>query len=304
MTSWSSFGVKARTCSTNCRLAPRRRRLNAHYRRTAPLPRLRQADGLPGRATAIPVLERLPTLRVRVPPPRSAAAPSSRTPPERRRSLRERGPADGCLPRLRRISATAEEAAGLLTTLHPQNPPVAPNPDAPADSLQPVRRAGLRSPGRSPAHRPLGQCRLQVKDAELEAEREQAIAAALAEGTRTCRGCGGRYRPAWPNHWCSKACLGEYMDQCRDSQECPGCGASTENLPLSVSKIRKWCSITCRRRAIRWRAEFRERARHPPRHLSFQARQTLIRNRYQGAREYQPNWSRSSETNDESPPVG
>lgn len=77
-------------------------------------------------------------------------------------------------------------------------------------------------------------------------------------GTTACRGCRRYYRPLRPNPWCSRHCLGQEVLKRAELQECGGCGASMAHLKQRTARI--WCSISCRQRAINWKAEFRARA--------------------------------------------
>lgn len=76
-------------------------------------------------------------------------------------------------------------------------------------------------------------------------------------GTTACRGCERCYRPLRPNPWCSYQCFDQEVLARSDQQECAACGTSmAHRKPVTT---RKWCSGACRQRAIRWRAELRDR---------------------------------------------
>ncbi len=272
MTPMSSFGVKPRTCSTNCR--QRSRTTTSHYRRTAPcrvcgkpmdyrigqrrylcssdcrrfaFECRRRGQLLPRRSEGDadgedPLAEICPGCGEYLPQPRTRRACSRRCTRRTRRWIRTPMPPP----------TPCTQCGGLVFAL--------------ADG------------------RPRTLCSEKCRQHAEEAERERAIAEALAEGTRTCRGCGDRYKPRRLNPWCSEACLAKHIDQCRnDPKKCPVCGVSIASRPRGMSgRTRQWCSPNCCHQAFRWRAEFRDRSLLPPLPLSRQARQTLSRNRYGG----------------------
>ena len=75
----------------------------------------------------------------------------------------------------------------------------------------------------------------------------------------TCRGCHRSYQPLRPNPWCSDQCFEREILRQSHQLECAACGTSVAHRKPSIP-ARKWFSGSCQQRAVRWRAELRDRA--------------------------------------------
>lgn len=153
--------------------------------------------------------------------------------------------------------------------------PLSPNPWCSRQCLQRelLKRAELQECGAcgvSMAHRKQGVDRIWCSNAcRQRATRWNAELQARAQMINSgecwpkpaqpaCQGCKRIYQPLRPNPWCSDNCLDQEVLRRSERQECRSCGTSMTHLRLAST--RKWCSSTCRQRALRWRWELRDRA--------------------------------------------
>lgn len=97
----------------------------------------------------------------------------------------------------------------------------------------------------------------QEAEAELDHAASETPETAPTSGGQSCRRCERRFQPLRPNPWCSDNCLDQEVLRRSERQECRACGTSMTH--LRSASTRKWCSDTCRQRALRWRWELRDR---------------------------------------------